>query len=103
MLLQGSDNDLAVALGRKPVPLAFEPPPKILAVVELAVEHEHERAVGGDDGLSSSAEVSDGEAAMPEHNTALMPVALPIRPTMSKTSEHRRHALLRVRVTDDAS
>src|SRR5262249_2995921 len=71
VLLVEMDNDLGVGIRGEPVSPRLETGPQIPVVVDLAVEHDPDRAVLVGQRLMTADQVDDAEAAHPEANRAV--------------------------------
>ena len=86
---------VGVTSPRRRVPLRLEPRTHVFRVVDLAVEHEHIAAVGGDQGLvAGRARVQHGQPteAQGEAGSLVDPRALGIGPAGAKSGRHGRQA-----------
>ena len=91
---------LGVAVGSERVATAFQLPPQRLEVVDLAVEHEPQRAVLVAHRLRGPRrEVDDAEPPHPEPDRAVDPDALVVRPAMAKGRGHAAKQILSRRGT----
>src|SRR5581483_4127090 len=73
---------------REPVPAGFEPRAPLAVVVDLAVAHEHERAVRARHRLVAGLQIDDREPAKAEAEAALEKKPVRIRTAMDELPRH---------------
>jgi hypothetical protein len=82
-------NGFGVALRLEVVPVSNEVPPQIAIVVDLTVENNRDQSRFVGDGLVTSCQVDDAEAAHPHANISISGDSLIIGPSMLYRIAHR--------------
>ena len=96
--LPAVDQDLTIAVRCENVPGLLELAPQGPEVVDLAVEHHGDRAVGGDERLMAPCDVDHREPAEAEAHGAVVMKAIVVRATVRERRGHRRQCRARTRV-----
>ena len=87
-LLPGMNDDLGIAARSKHMAERGEFGHQRLEIINLAVEHDADRAVFVEQRLIAARQVDDGEAAMPEPDPGRMIKPVPVRATMGEQTGH---------------
>src|SRR5947209_5162328 len=81
-------NDLSIGMRAERMAARGELVPKLLVVVDLAVEDDMHRAELVSQRLRAALEVDDGQPPHPERDVSVLPEALPVGSAVSHRSDH---------------
>ncbi len=91
LVLVQMNNDFRVGLRAKYVAPLDQPLPKLVEVVNLAIEHNPDRIVLIREGLASRAQVNDGEPTMSQTDVSLDVMPVPVRTPVGQKASHPLH------------
>ena len=82
------DDHFAVALRDEAMPASFELPAQLLVIVDLAVAHEPDRALGVGERLAAPQQVDDGQSPMTERGGTVPVDALAVGAAVHERGQH---------------